>query len=391
MYTQKILLSSIVGACVIGILSGCAPIFPAPTIERVIFTNTIESPRVYQYRVKSGDTLYAISRLHGISVDQIAQMNKIAEPYVIFPGQELVVDRQLVTVESTKSAGGSESNSVKTQALDSSISQSPQTVSQSQPASSGIKVTKLLRPPTKSVGATKDTPNTLASSNTTKESEQQKTPSPASTEIVASNAEIPDNLQPAKEETPPIAEPVVAETLSKSTPQKEEFSSSTKPAEAETPSFVARTEPTDSETGTSPAGDVDSLPSGWTWPVSASPTNSFGKDDGLNYYLNQGNKVVAAASGRVTYAGVALSDFKYMVLVKTPDEYVIQYDFNVALNVQENDLVTKGQDLVKIVNSGKGQHSATSDEYRKMFFAIWKKGVPQNPDKLIGKAKTSDI
>ena len=99
---------------------------------------------------------------------------------------------------------------------------------------------------------------------------------------------------------------------------------------------------------------------------------------------------MAAASGRVTYAGVALGDFKYMVLIKTPDEYVIQYDFNSDLTVKENDLVSKGQDLIKIVNSSKGQQNTSSDEYRRVFFAIWKKGVPQNPNKLIGKPKTGE-
>ena len=99
----------------------------------------------------------------------------------------------------------------------------------------------------------------------------------------------------------------------------------------------------------------------------------------------------AAASGRVTYAGVALSDFKYMVLIKTPDGYVIQYDFNVDLNVQENDLVSKGQKLAKIVKSGKGQHNTTSDKYRKVFFAIRKKGVPQDPNKLITTPKIGGI
>ena len=41
--------------------------------------------------VKRGDTLYAISRLHGVDVREVARDNGLRPPYTIFPGQKLRV------------------------------------------------------------------------------------------------------------------------------------------------------------------------------------------------------------------------------------------------------------------------------------------------------------
>ena len=356
--------------------------------------------------------MYAISRLHGISVDQIAQMNDIAAPYVIHPGQRLFVDHKLIAVESTTSVEGTEGEPDTPIASVATRDGSSTSVNTSTPASSGITVTKLPRPPKRQEAALSNTSQTIAASRDSTDSKQQTSRNSASNRNKPSTEKTPASLptkeavtqssgaqktpEPLSEDTPQSVKPAsstpssdIADTSN--TPQlKAVSSSSSESAEAETPSFVARTEPTDATAQSSAEVDIDSLPKGWTWPISANPTNSFGKDDGLNYFLNQGNQVVAAASGRVTYAGVALGDFKYMVLIKTPDEYVIQYDFNSDLTVKENDLVSKGQDLIKIVNSSKGQQNTSSDEYRRVFFAIWKKGVPQNPNKLIGKPKTGE-
>jgi len=368
---------------VFAVLSGCAPIVPAPTIERVIVPIDRDSRRVYHYHVRSGDTLYAISRLHGLSVDQIAQMNDIAAPYVIHPGQRLVVDYKLISQEATSSGDEARNKPNESVSLTSQKDDSTPKANTSKTGRSGVTVTKMPRPPTT---------RQVSSSNT---SNTRNTPAaPPSEGVVAeSSAEQTNTTTEPQTESPPPSKQAPKEVASNETSMQNNDSStaSTAPNEDAGPSFVARTEPNNILPESSSEQSVDSLPKGWTWPVSASPTNSFGKDDGLDYFLNLGNTVVAAASGRITYAGVALGDFKYMVLIKTPDDYVIQYDFNVDLSVQENDLVSKGQDLVKIVNNGKRQQSTGSDEYRKVFFAIRKKGVPQDPNKLIGKPKAEEI
>ena len=384
----------------ISVISGCAPIVPAPTIERVIVPIDRDSRRVYHYHVRSGDTLYAISRLHGLSVDQIAQMNDIAAPYVIHPGQRLVVDYKLISQESTSSGTEAQNKPKKSISLTSQKEDSTLKANTSKTGRSGVTVTKMPRPPTTRQVSSLNSSQSVKTAEPAKDSEQETSPSsgrtqntsntrntpaaPPSEGIMAESSTVQTNTttEPQTESSPP----------SKQAPKEVDSSTaSTAPNEDAGPSFVARTEPNNVLPESSSEQSVDSLPKGWTWPVSASPTNSFGKDDGLNYFLNLGNTVGAAASGRITYAGVALGDFKYMVLIKTPDDYVIQYDFNVDLSVQENDLVSKGQDLVKIVNNSKRQQSTGSDDYRKVFFAIRKKGVPQDPNKLIGKPKAEEI
>lgn len=398
----------------IGIVSGCTSTIPAPTIERVIVPLAKDEPRVYQYRVKSGDTLYAISQLHGISVDQIAQMNDLSAPYVIYPGDKLVVDHLLVTTELVTPTKDTANNSALPITPESNNDSSLKTARRSQGATSGVTVKKLPRPsitskevaetnsPKKSVGF-QESPNsqrqqpstsTNVATETSSERSHEQATSPKENTLASeesNTARSPKPLSTARVATTPSEQGSKDESPSKSKTLTDVPSSPPKTVNTETTSFVARTEPLDVDIEQSTSVDIDSLPKGWSWPVSANPTNSFGKDDGLNYYLNQGNEVRAAASGRVTYAGVALSDFKYMVLIKTPDGYVIQYDFNVDLDVQENDLVSKGQKLAKIVKSGKGQHNTTSDKYRKMFFAIRKKGVPQDPNKLITTPKIGGI
>lgn len=394
----------------IAVLTGCAPIVPAPTIERVIVPIDRDSRRVYHYHVRSGDTLYAISRLHGLSVDQIAQMNDISAPYVIHPGQRLVVDYKLISQEVNSSGDEAQNNPNKSISLTSQKDDSTPKTNTSKTRRSGVTVTRMPRPPTTRQVSSSNTSQSVKTAEETKDSEQKTSPSsgrtqntsnarntpaaPPSEGVVAESSAAQTNTttEPQTESLPPSKQ-APKETASNETSMQNNDSStaSTAPNEDAGPSFVARTEPNNILPESSSEQNVDSLPKGWTWPVSASPTNSFGKDDGLNYFLNLGNKVVAAASGRITYAGVALGDFKYMVLIKTPDDYVIQYDFNVDLDVQENDLVSKGQDLVKIVNNSKRQQSTGSDEYRKVFFAIRKKGVPQDPNKLIGKPKAEEI
>ena len=353
--------------------------------------------------------MYAISRLHGLSVDQIAQMNDITEPYVIHPDQRLVVDHKLISREATTSGDGTQSNANEQVSLASQDDHSLPEVNTTKTKTSRVTVTKLPRPPTARQVSALNTSTSGLSPEKTKGSEQKTTPNsgstqntsntsqtpiePTSKEVVGGSAEKQVNTTAeAQSESRSPSKQQSKETASSDSPkQSKESSATSATAESANLSFVARTEPNNTLPESSSKESVDSLPKGWTWPVSASPTNTFGKDDGLNYFLNQGNQVVAAASGRVTYAGNALSDFKYMVLIKTPDDYVIQYDFNVDLSVQENELVSKGQDLVKIVNNSKRQQATGSDEYRKVFFAIRKKGVPQDPNKLIGKPKAEEI
>lgn len=85
------LLAAVVLAAVVATV-GCAPMAPAPVEDRAsrrapapVSPTTV--PAVYQ--VRSGDTLYSIAFRYGIDWRDIAAWNRIGEPYLIRPGQEL--------------------------------------------------------------------------------------------------------------------------------------------------------------------------------------------------------------------------------------------------------------------------------------------------------------
>ncbi|MXW53280.1 MAG: M23 family metallopeptidase [Gammaproteobacteria bacterium] len=321
------------------LLPSCSTLKPAPVVDRSpgMDQQLSGNLRTYRYIVKSGDTLYAISKLHGLTVAQIAEMNGLEPPYTIIPNQVLVVTPSRVLWQENIAA---EENSnweivpARRQPEDSRSKPTPTVVTQQSSA-------------------------TIAQSNT----------NPAKPPEVRKAEKTPIRTQDALQDEKPAITTVSIDVTG-------EASSTT----TEQPVDVGEVETVAQEDSPS----LDSLPKGWEWPVNTRPTKPKGNDDGLTYFLNRGTNVVAAASGRVSYAGVALSDYRYMVLVKTPDNYVIQYDFNTELKVKENDIVSKGQPLIRISNKGVPK-SEDEDLYRQIYFAIWHKAVPQDPNKLIGR------
>lgn len=47
------------------------------------------APELTTYTIRTGDTLADIGARHGVARDELARLNDIAEPDLIFPGQEL--------------------------------------------------------------------------------------------------------------------------------------------------------------------------------------------------------------------------------------------------------------------------------------------------------------
>lgn len=52
-------------------------------------------PEAIIYTVKPGDTLYSIAMRHGTYVDNLIMFNYLTPPYIIYPGQQLVVTASL--------------------------------------------------------------------------------------------------------------------------------------------------------------------------------------------------------------------------------------------------------------------------------------------------------
>lgn len=82
------------------LLYGCSAPVRAPVVSREHVPPPTRALRPASYRVRSGDTLYAIAWRYGINYASIARWNGIRYPYTIYPGQKLRL---------TPEAGGSRS------------------------------------------------------------------------------------------------------------------------------------------------------------------------------------------------------------------------------------------------------------------------------------------
>ncbi|WP_425800921.1 LysM peptidoglycan-binding domain-containing protein [Desulfitobacterium sp. Sab5] len=55
----------------------------------------LSPPEAIIYTVKFGDTLYGIARRYGTSIKNLIQFNYLVKPFIIYPGQQLVVTASL--------------------------------------------------------------------------------------------------------------------------------------------------------------------------------------------------------------------------------------------------------------------------------------------------------
>ncbi len=55
----------------------------------------LSPPEAIIYTVRRGDSLYAIARRYGTYVDNLIKFNYLTRPYIIYPGQQLVVTASL--------------------------------------------------------------------------------------------------------------------------------------------------------------------------------------------------------------------------------------------------------------------------------------------------------
>ncbi len=115
----------------------------------------------------------------------------------------------------------------------------------------------------------------------------------------------------------------------------------------------------------------------WAWPAGGSVLKPF--DDagskGLAIAGRSGDPVLAAADGRVVYAGSGLRGYGNLVIVKHNATYLTAYAHNQTLLVKEDQNVRRGQ---KIAEMG-----STDAERVQLHFEIRKQGKPVDPAKLL--------
>ncbi|HYE71278.1 MAG TPA: peptidoglycan DD-metalloendopeptidase family protein [Aquabacterium sp.] len=116
---------------------------------------------------------------------------------------------------------------------------------------------------------------------------------------------------------------------------------------------------------------------GWLWPASGPVTAGFeeGRSKGVAIAGKAGDPVLAAADGRVVYAGSGLRGYGNLVIVKHNNTYLTAYAHNQTLLVKEDQVVRRGQRIAEM---------GSSDADRvQLHFEIRKQGKPVDPQRLL--------
>ena len=119
----------------------------------------------------------------------------------------------------------------------------------------------------------------------------------------------------------------------------------------------------------------------WHWPSSGKLIALFQGETGLNKGIDLSGKlgepVLAAASGRVVYAGSGLSGYGKLLIIKHNETFLSAYAHNDEISVKEGDFVKAGQRIADMGSSG--------TDRVKLHFEIRSEGSPVDPLKFLPK------
>lgn len=115
----------------------------------------------------------------------------------------------------------------------------------------------------------------------------------------------------------------------------------------------------------------------WGWPAAGKIIAGFNETSskGVDLAGKPGDAVLAAAGGRVVYAGTGLRGYGKLVIVKHDNSYLSAYAHNQALLVKEGQAVNKGQKIAELGD--------TDSDRPKLHFEIRRQGKPVDPGKYL--------
>jgi lipoprotein NlpD len=116
-------------------------------------------------------------------------------------------------------------------------------------------------------------------------------------------------------------------------------------------------------------------PPPWGWPTRGAVSVGYGGNPGTGTGIlidgKAGQPILAAASGRVVYAGSGLIGYGELIILKHNDTYLSAYGYNSSLLVKEGQIIKKGQ---RIATMGEGP-----ERKPRLHFEIRRNGKPVNP------------
>ena len=151
------------------------------------------------------------------------------------------------------------------------------------------------------------------------------------------------------------------------------------------PSVVVPAAPASAAVGKPPVTASPSAPAansgdedlGWIWPAHGTLLAGFddAKNKGFDIGGKAGDAVLAAADGRVVYAGAGLRGYGNLIILKHNNTYLTAYAHNQTLLVKEDQSVQKGQKIAEMGNS--------DADRVKLHFEIRRQGKPVDPARYL--------
>lgn len=337
------------------LLVGCADNPPAPIETRqgvalnskrgtvkpeVVVPHDYRAPLDYgePYKVEQGDTLYSIAFRLGADYRRLAQVNNIAPPYLIYPGQTLS------TIDSVAGSVGDGSVGV-------GVSHPPVTTATPEVATG---------------------PNTGAGVKTT----AQVTPKP----------EVKPGSQP-KAASKPSSKPIdgaVGRQQAATAPKSE--SGPTPAGTKSVPKAPVPTAPAPKITPPAPQTQAVAIPvqepklgpvTRWLWPGKGPVERAYSAvlHKGIDITGQRGDPVYATAAGVVVYAGTGVKGYGVLLIVKHNEQFLSAYGHNDVMLVAEGASIRAGQQIARMGSSG--------TDTVKLHFEIRRKGQPVDPLRLL--------
>ena len=113
------------------------------------------------------------------------------------------------------------------------------------------------------------------------------------------------------------------------------------------------------------------------WPVKGQLTSRFGNrsgrhHDGIDIGARRGTSIVAAAEGKVMFAGWGPTGYGLMIIIKHKNDLTTVYAHNSHVHVYKNQMVKKGQKIASVGSTGRstGPH---------LHFEVRNDSLPMNP------------
>ena len=113
------------------------------------------------------------------------------------------------------------------------------------------------------------------------------------------------------------------------------------------------------------------------WPVKGQLTSRFGNrsgrhHDGIDIGARRGTSIVAAAEGKVMFAGWGPTGYGLMIIIKHKNVLTTVYAHNSHIHIYKNQMVKKGQKIASVGSTGRstGPH---------LHFEVRNDSLPMNP------------